>query len=129
MPHRGFAAFLAARGIQAAEERPDGAFVLVSDERHRVYVHPAPRGELALESQIVELPADTRRADELIERAMDFAGERLSDWREAVVLTADERQLQLQWRIGADEGVPGVAEALEEFLNALGDWRRAMGEL
>lgn len=126
--HRGLAAFLGERGI-VAEDRPDGAVVLVSDARNRVFVHPAPEGEVALEAQIVELPADVRQADDMLERALALAGERMSEWREAVVLTSGERLLQLQWRVGADEDAQGVGHALEDFLNALGDWRRSMGEL
>ena len=126
--HRGFAQFLGTRGI-SVESRRDGSAVIVSDEHNRVFVHPAAQGDVALEAHIVELPTDARRADDQIERALAFAGERMSDWRETLVLSGNERQLQLQWRIGADEDARGVALALEEFLNALGDWRREMGEL
>lgn len=126
--HRGLAAFLQDHRIEV-QERPDGAVVLMSDGRNRVFVHPAPLGDVALEAHVVELPADAQRADELLDTALALAGERMTDSREAVVLAAGERQLLLQWRIGSDDDARGVALALEKFLNALGDWRRSMGEL
>ena len=125
--HRGLAAFLAERNF-VAEGRPDGAVVLLSDGRHRVFIHPAPQGEVALEVQVVELATDARRADEMLEQALAFAGDRLTQGRESIVLTPNERQLQLQWRVGADEDANAVADAMEKFLNALAAWRQEMGE-
>ena len=127
--HRGLHAFMAERHIAPSEERADGAAVLVCDERIRVFVHPAAQGSLVLEARVMELAVDTRRADAALRNALVLASERLADAPEALVLTPDGRELQLQWPVNADDDARAVAAALEEFLNALGDWRRAMGEL
>ncbi|WP_076998311.1 CesT family type III secretion system chaperone [Variovorax sp. KK3] len=127
--HQGFMAFATQRGLEWDSARVDGAAVILCNERYRVHVRSAPQGAVVLHARISEMPIDHRQADALLLKVMQLAGQGLPHVAEALVLTEDESELCLQRWVAPDADRLAFSNALEAFLHALGDWRRATGEL
>lgn len=130
-PHRhgGLASYLARNQFDPAEERPDGAIVLVFDEKYRVFCRPASRGDLVLETTLTTLPEDAGRCDALLGEALRLAAPSLDTRADALVLSEDECALLLQRRLSADAASDEFEQGLEQFVNATGAWRRWLGVL
>ena len=125
--HDGLASYLARRNqVGAADERSDGAVVLVFDEQYRVFCRPAPRGDLVFETTLTALPDDAARSDALLGEAVRLAAQGLEVQPDALVLSEDERALLLQRRLPADAGSGEFEQGLEDFVNAIGAWRRGL---
>jgi hypothetical protein len=122
--HAGLAAYLRAQAMTEGTPRADGAIVLVFDRRYRVCCRPAPGGDLVLETQLGELPAEPQRCEEMFELALQHAASRLAEHVDAVALSHDERALMLQQRVAADASAGDVRRGLEAFTNSIAVWRR-----
>ncbi len=122
--HAGLSGFLERRQLMPESERLDGAVVVTLDDRFRIYCRPAPHGDLVLESRLLELPPRPGDADELIQRCLFTAWVRMAEHAEVPVLSEDESQILIQRRVPADASIDEFEAALEDFSNALSDWRR-----
>jgi len=122
--HNGFAGYLERHRMQSEIERMDGAVVLLFDRRYRVFCRPAPHGDLVLESRVIELPAEIDAADSLIQECLFASWVRLPDFPDVPALSEDGLSIVIQLRIPSDASVNEVESALENYVNALSDWRR-----
>jgi hypothetical protein len=122
--HNGFAGYLARHRLQSDIERVDGAVVLLFDRRYRVFCRPAPHGDLVLESRVIEVPAEIDAADNLIQECLLASWVRLPDFQDVPALSDDGLAIVIQQRISSDASVNEVESALENYVNALSDWRR-----
>ena len=122
--HNGFAGYLARHRLQSDIERVDGAVVLLFDRRYRVFCRPAPHGDLVLESRVIEVPAEIDAADILIQECLLASWVRLPDFPDVPALSDDGLAIVIQQRIPSDASVNEVESALENYVNALSDWRR-----
>lgn len=120
--HPALSAYLAASRIDVPD-RPDGVVVLVFDSLYRLYLLPAQRGDLAMESRLASMPRDMREQDELIELALSSAAERLATQKEVVTLSEDGQYLLLQQCIAGNASLGEFESSLECFINAIADWR------
>jgi hypothetical protein len=124
--HRGLQSYLTRNQVGVADDRADGAVVLVFDEQYRVYCRPAPRGDLVLETNLTTLPDDLQHSDAMLSDAVRLAAQNLDTQADALVLSEDQRELLLQRRLSADAGMDEFEQGLGDFINAIGDWRRSL---
>ncbi|MDB5798419.1 MAG: hypothetical protein JWP36_2321 [Paucimonas sp.] len=126
MKHAALAAWMRSRDLKPGAPRPDGATLLVFDNSIRVLCHPASRGDVVFEYKLFELPASRREQEELLEQVAGLAYSRLAAQQETLVLASDAPVLLLQQRVGAGASQREFEAALENFLNAIDDWRRLL---
>ncbi len=122
--HNGLAGYMARQSLGSPERRPDGAVVLVVDQRYRIFCHPAPFGDLVFECRVTELPVSPAAADEMIRECLLASFARMRDAADAPVLSDDGRTVMLQQRLAADASIDEFEQALQDFANALSAWRR-----
>ncbi|MDO8301087.1 CesT family type III secretion system chaperone [Lacisediminimonas sp.] len=120
--HPALSAYLATNRIDVPD-RPDGVVVLVFDSLYRLYLLPAQRGDLVMESRLTSMPPGTREQDELIDLALSSVAERLATQREAIALSEDGQRLLLQQCIPGNASLGEFESSLESFINAIADWR------
>lgn len=122
--HAGLSTYFERKKIQVAEARSDGAIVLLIDKRYRIFCRPASRGDLILESHLINLPEDMHSANELITHALMGSWVRMREHADVPVLSEDENEITLQQRVSIDATADEFEKALEEFTNSLVQWRR-----
>jgi hypothetical protein len=101
-----------------------GKIVLTFDQRYRIRCWPTTGGDLILESNIFNLPADAHERAELLNEALCSAAGRLYTCSDTLILDEDENVVYVQQRIAADAAFDEFESELEQFLNALGNWRQ-----
>jgi hypothetical protein len=124
MMHAGLHSYMGRNSMSAKAPLIDGSIVLVLDKRYRVFCRPAPHGDLVFESRLVQLPTKTEEADELIRLCLMGSWVRLRTHSEIPVLSNDQTEISLQQRIPADASVDEFEGVLEQFTNAIAEWRR-----
>jgi hypothetical protein len=73
---------------------------------------------------VIELPAEIDAADSLIQECLFASWVRLPDFPDVPALSEDGLSIVIQLRIPSDASVNEVESALENYVNALSDWRR-----
>ena len=106
--------------------RFDGAVVVVVDVRYRVFIRPAPHGDLVLESKLVSLPSKKNEADELIELCLMGSWVRMLEFAEVPVLSENQEEILLQYRVSMDATVDDFEMVLGQFVNSLSEWHRIL---
>lgn len=125
--HPALMRYLAKCGLVDGGTRHDDAVELVLDGTLRILCRPGPRGTMVFESRLVELPADRRAIDAMLEQTLRFAGERLGDCDDHPAMSEGTATLLLQQHLGAEAELEAFESSLENFSNAVEDWRAQLG--
>jgi hypothetical protein len=118
--------FLQRFQLKLGQERVDGAIVLTLDKQYRVYCRPAPFGDLVMESRLLDLPTAPAEREATLRECATLSWLRMQDHAEIPVISPDGGYLLLQQRFPADASVDEFERSLENFVHAIGDWRRFM---
>jgi hypothetical protein len=118
--------FLERFQLKLGQERVDGAIVLTLDKQYRVYCRPAPFGDLVMESRLLDLPTAPAEREATLRECATVSWLRMQDHAEIPVISPDGGYLLLQQRFPADASVDEFERSLENFVHAIGDWRRFM---
>lgn len=112
--------------LSLGEERVDGAVVLTLDKEYRVYCRPAPYGDLVMESRLLDLPAVPADREAVLRECATISWLRMQAHADIPVVSPDGGHLLLQQRFPADASVDEFERSLENFVHAIGEWRRLM---
>lgn len=127
--HDGLARYLAERHVGDGYVSPDGSITMVFDGRYRVACLVLSNGELLLEARICDLAADAAARRSLLEELLLQTGRTLERHAEWMSITQDRQTLVLQQTLPAQAPLMDVERLLEDFINALANWRRLAGVL
>ena len=127
--HDGLSKYLAERQAGKGCVSPDGSITLVFDGRYRVACLGMSNGELLLEARVCELPAGAAPRSSLLEALLLQSGRALERHGEWMTMTPDRQTLVLQQTLPVLATVMDVEVRLENFINALANWRRLAGVL
>ncbi len=122
--HTALARYLERNKFPAPEPRVDGAVVLTSDGKQRIYCRPAPFGDLVLEYVVADIPDELSQAEEMLRATLLASYLRLYTHADHPVLSRDGLKILIHQRIPADASVDEFEASLENFLNSLTEWRR-----
>ncbi|RYZ12661.1 MAG: hypothetical protein EOO24_02575 [Comamonadaceae bacterium] len=125
--HPALVRYLAKRGLVDGGTRHDDAVELVLDGTLRILCRPGARGTMVFESRLTELPAERKAVDVLLEQTLRFAGERLGDCDDHPAMSEGSATLLLQQHLDAEAELDAFESGLENFSNAIEDWRRQLG--
>ena len=127
--HEGLVKYLADSRGGDGSVSPDGSITMVFDGRYRVACLTLSNGELLLEARICDLPIEALPRRALLEELLVQTGRRLERDAEWMSITKDRQTLVLQKTLPAQASLMDVERLLENFINALANWRRMAGVL
>ncbi len=122
--HTALVRYLERNKFPTPESRTDGAVVLNSGGKHRVFCRPAPFGDLVLEYAAADIPDGLVQAEGMMRVTLLASYLRLHTHADYPVVSRDGLKILIHQRIPADASVEEFEASLENFLNSLSEWRR-----
>ncbi len=118
--------FLDHHQLKPGAQRVDGAVVLTLDKEYRVYCRPAPHGDLVMESRLLDLPVVPADREAILRECATISWLRMQRHADIPVVSPDGGHVLLQQRCPADATPDEFERSLENFVHAIGEWRRLM---
>lgn len=118
--------FLERHQLKIDSDRIDRAVVLTLDKAYRVYCRPAPYGDLVMESRLLDLPTVPVDREAVLRECATVSWLRMQGHADVPVVSPDGGHLLLQQRFPSDATADEFEASLENFVDAIGEWRRLL---